>query len=72
MRYQTSTTCVTDNSPPTQANGPCLQEVFAAGKSTDAATINLRFIDPIFPLGRAVNLAACHSNFCPTECNVHP
>jgi hypothetical protein len=66
------TTCVTDNTPPTQANGPCLQQVFAAGKSMDAATINLRFIDPAFPLGRAVNLAACHSNFCSSECSVHP
>ncbi len=65
-------TCVTDNAPPTQANGPCLQQILAAGKSTDAATINLRFIDPAFPLGRAVNLAACRSNFCSSECGVHP
>ena len=35
------TTCLTDNSPPTQANGPCLQQVFAAAKSTDAATVKL-------------------------------
>jgi hypothetical protein len=65
------TTCVTDNAPPTQANGPCLQQIFAAAKSMDAATINLHFIDPNLPLGRAVNLAACRSNFCSPECKVN-
>jgi hypothetical protein len=65
-----STTCATDNAPPTQANGPCLQQVFAAAKSTDAATILLHFIDPALPLGRAVNIVSCRSNFCSPECKV--
>ena len=64
------TTCVTSNTPPTQANGPCLQQIFAAAKSTDAATIKLRFIDPNFPLGRAVNLTSCRGSFCSVECSV--
>ena len=65
------TTCTTDNAPPTQANGPCLQQVFDAAKSMDASTINMRFIDPNFPLGRAVNLASCRSNYCRSECGVN-
>jgi hypothetical protein len=65
------TTCVTDNAGPTRANGPCLQQVFAAAKSMDAATINLHFIDPNLPLGRAVNLAACRSNYCSSSCGVN-
>jgi hypothetical protein len=64
------TTCLTDNSPPTQANGACLQQVFAAAKSTDAATIRLRFSDPSFPLGGAVNLTVCRGGFCQAECGV--
>ena len=63
-------TCVTSNAAPTQANGPCLQQVFAAAKSTDAATINARFIDPTFPLGAAANLAICRGTFCAHECNL--
>jgi hypothetical protein len=31
----------------------------------------MRFIDPNFPLGRAVNLASCRSNYCPAECGVN-
>ena len=46
------------------ANGPCLQQVIAAAKSPDPAVINTRFIDPNFPLGRAVNLAVCRWNYC--------
>ena len=65
-----TTTCATDNAPPTQANGPCLQQVFAAAKSTDAATILQHFIDPALPLGRAVNIVSCRSNFCSPECKV--
>jgi hypothetical protein len=63
-----SLTCVQSNAPPTQANGPCLQQIFAAAKTTDAATINARFIDPTFPLGAAANLAICRGSFCPSEC----
>ncbi len=46
------------------ANGPCLRQVIAAAKSNDPGTINIRFIDPTYPVGCAVNLAACRSNFC--------
>lgn len=64
------TTCLTDNSPPTQANGVCLQQVFAAAKSMDAPTIRLRLGDNGFPLGGAVNLTVCRGGFCSTECGV--
>ena len=36
----------------------------AAAKSTDASTIKLRFVDPNFPLGRAVNMTLCRGSFC--------
>jgi hypothetical protein len=65
-----SLTCVTSNAPPTQANGPCLQQIFAAAKTTDAATINARFIDPIYPVGAAANLAICRGSFCGSECSL--
>jgi hypothetical protein len=64
------TTCATSNAPPTQANGPCIQQIFAAGKSADAATIQSRFIDPSFPLGAAANLAICRGQFCAKECTL--
>lgn len=64
------TTCVTDNSPPTQANGLCRDLVFEGAKSTDAPTIKNRFVDPAFPLGRAVNLLSCRGTFCSEECGV--
>ena len=64
------TTCVSSNTPPTQANGPCLQQIFAAAKTMDAATIFSIYSNPAFPLGRAVNLAGCRKNFCDTECGV--
>jgi hypothetical protein len=64
------TTCATSNAPPTQANGPCLQQIFAAAKSTDAATVQARFIDPSFPLGGAANLAICRGQFCAPECKL--
>ena len=57
-------TCLTDNTPPTQANGPCLQQILKAAKSMDAATVRLRFSDPAFPLGAAVNLMVCRGTFC--------
>ena len=41
-----------------------------AGKTSDAATIFMRFIDPNYPLGRAVNLASCRSNSCSQACGV--
>jgi hypothetical protein len=46
------------------ANGPCLKEVQAAAESNDAATINLRFVDPNFAIGRAFNLSSCRGSFC--------
>ena len=46
------------------ARGPCLQQIVAAAGTTDPATILLHFIDPTSPLGGAVNLAQCRSNFC--------
>ena len=64
------TTCVTSNTPGTQADGPCLQQVFAAAKSTDAATIKQLFVNPSVPLGRAVNLTSCRGTFCNVECSV--
>jgi hypothetical protein len=63
-------TCATANTPPSQANGPCRQQVFAAAKTTDAPTINAHFVDPTLPLGAAVNLAICRGSFCPTECSI--
>jgi hypothetical protein len=65
-----SQTCLTSNAPPTQANGPCLQEVIAAAKTPDADTIRQRFLDPGFPLGRAVTLAGCRGLFCSAVCAV--
>jgi|GEM_PF-5389894 len=68
------TTCVTSNADPTKANGPCLNAVIAAARLTpatyDAATIKQRFVDPSFPLGRAVNLTSCRGSFCNAECSV--
>ena len=67
-----SLTCATSNAPPTQANGPCVQQIFAAAKTMDAPTINAKFVDPSLPLGAAVNLAICRGSFCPTECSFPP
>ena len=64
------TTCITDNKPPTQANGVCAELVFAAAKTTDAAMIKERFVDPQFPLGLATNLTVCRGGFCSKECSV--
>ena len=63
-------TCTSSNDPATQANGPCLTEIFAAAKSTDAAVINLRLINPSYPVGRAMNLAICRGNYCPQACSI--
>jgi hypothetical protein len=66
------TTCVTSNNEPTKANGPCVQQIQAAAKITtyDAAFINQHLIDPLLPIGRAVNLANCQGSFCKPECNI--
>jgi hypothetical protein len=55
------TTCLTEMA---AANGPCRDLVVAAAKSADPGTIQLRFVDPGFPLGRAVNLSSCRGSFC--------
>jgi hypothetical protein len=64
------TTCITDNSGPTQANGVCAKLVLAAAKTNDAAIIRHRLLDPQFPLGRAANLTVCRGGFCSKECAV--
>ena len=64
------TTCVTANEGPTRANGVCADKIYAAAKSTDANTIRHRFVDPQFPLGRAVGLLQCRGTFCASECKV--
>jgi hypothetical protein len=64
------TTCVTDNDPPTQANGVCLKQVFAAAKSSDARTVRLRFMDGKFPLALATILVVCRGEFCAQECGM--
>ena len=47
------------------AGGPCVQQIIDAAGSTDPPIINLRFVDPDFPLGGAMNLAACRATYCP-------
>ena len=66
------TTCVTSNADPTKANGPCVTQIQAAAKLStyDAAFINQHLIDPLLPIGRAVNIANCQGSFCKPECNI--
>jgi hypothetical protein len=64
------TTCVTDNSGATQANGPCVREIFAAAKSSDADTIFKQFLNAELPMGRAVRLTSCRGNFCADDCKI--
>ena len=64
------TTCLTEHSGTTSANGPCLDKILAGAKSADPATIRERFLDPAFPLGRAASLTGCRGAFCPSECKV--
>ncbi len=52
------------------ANGPCVNEVLAAGKSGDPVTIQSRWVSGMLPLGRAVNLAVCRGSFCSSECAI--
>jgi hypothetical protein len=63
----TTTTCFTTDG---AANGPCAAQFIAAAKTTDATLIEVRFISPKFPIGRAVNLSACRGGLCQTECGV--
>jgi hypothetical protein len=55
---------------PGAANGPCHAEAAAAAKTDDPAVIRERFVNPSYPIGRAVNLAACHGGFCPDQCMI--
>jgi hypothetical protein len=64
------TTCVTDNSGPTRANGPCVKQVFAAAKTTDAETIFRELLNPDLPIGRAVRLTSCRGNYCQNDCRI--
>jgi len=59
-------TCPTDDAPPTQANGPCLSQFFAAAKSTSSAYIFSNLNNANLPLGLAYNLAICRSLYCGT------
>jgi hypothetical protein len=44
--------------------GPCVQQFIDAAGSSDASVINDRLTDPNYPLGGAINLAACRSASC--------
>jgi len=62
-------TCLSHSSGPGQANGPCLQQIFAAAKSTDADVIYHQFLNADLPLGRATRLSVCRGAFCKSNCN---
>jgi hypothetical protein len=64
------TTCLGNASGPKAANGPCVQQVLAAGKTTDPGVIRARFVDAIFPIGGAIRLSSCRGSFCSKECGV--
>jgi hypothetical protein len=64
------TTCLGNATGPKAANGPCLQQVLAAGKTTDPGVIRARFVDAIFPIGAAIRLSSCRGSFCSKECGV--
>jgi len=63
--------CWNTSSGPGQANGPCLQQILAAAKTTDADVIFHKFMDADLPLGRANRLSVCRGAFCKGNCNVH-
>jgi len=62
----TSATCFVNAG---AADGVCLQQYFAASKTTDPVTIKARFQSPLFPSGRANNLAVCQGGSC-SECGI--
>jgi hypothetical protein len=64
------TTCLGNPTGPLAANGPCLRQIFAAAKTTDPGVIRQRFVDAVFPIGRAVRLSSCRGSFCSSECAV--
>lgn len=53
--------CETGMTPP---DGPCAQQFNDAAGSSDATVINDRLTDSRYPLGGAINLAACRSVYC--------
>jgi hypothetical protein len=53
---------------PGSANGACTMQVQDAADSQDPNLIKQRFVNPMFPVGGAVNLSVCRGSFCPTEC----
>lgn len=53
-----------------QANGACKSQVETAAKSTSSEDIATRFVDPDYPLGRAVNLLSCDFESCRTQCGL--
>jgi hypothetical protein len=50
------------------ANGLCVGQVLAAAKTNDPAQVLDRFVSPLFPIGRAVNLTSCRGFFCAADC----
>jgi len=48
----------------TPANGPCVQQFADAAGNSDPTVINDRLTDSRYPLGGAINLAACRSVSC--------
>ena len=52
------------------ANGPCVNQAYAAGKTADPVVLQQRFISGNYPVGRAVNLIGCQGSLCPTECEL--
>jgi cysteine-rich repeat protein len=70
-----SETCYCGSSPLTSCifgtgNGPCRNEVEAAGRTTIPGDLVARGTNTSFPLGRANTLAACAREQCATECAI--
>lgn len=64
------TTCLGHASGPLAGDGPCAEKFLTAGKSTTPEDIRKRFVDAVFPLGRAVKLSHCRGSFCSAVCGV--
>src|SRR6266700_2092804 len=64
------TTCVTDNEGPTRANGPCVNEIFAAAKTTEADAIFRNYVSVDLPLGKATRLTLCRGHYCSPNCKI--
>src|SRR5438132_6271871 len=67
------TSCVTDNTPPGKADGPCLVQIAAAAglapDAYDAPTIRAHLNDRS-PLAQATKLLSCRGMYCNKECNI--